>query len=95
MSALPILLAVWGAVFAGFVCVMIYRSNLTRHEADQLFLSETADHSNAHAENDEVIRKVHQIEPVVKGLGGAAVALTVTLIGTYIWSVLPYIRLNQ
>lgn len=91
MTALSLLLAIWGVVVAAFVCVMIYRGNLTQHETDQLFLSESSFES-VHEENDDVIRRINKIQPVCKGLGGVAALLTLAIIGTYVVNVLPNVK---
>lgn len=86
------LLAAWGIIVAAFVCVMIYRGNLTQHETDQLFLSDNAV-ASVHEENDEVIRRINQIQPICTGLGVAAFLLTLAVIAAYLISVLPDIKL--
>jgi hypothetical protein len=93
MSTLSLLLIVWGAVVAAFVCLMIYRGNLTQHETDQLFLSDNTLES-VHEENDAIIRRINKIQPICKGLGGAVALLTLAVIGTYVINVLPDVKLH-
>jgi len=83
MNALTISLSVWGLVVAAFVVLMIYRGYLSQHETDQLFLSETAP-SAVHQEHDEIARRATSIEPICKGIGGAAVLMTLVVAGIWL-----------
>lgn len=46
---MSILIALWGALTAALVLVLIYRSTLTMHEDDQLFL----DQAEAHMQKEQ------------------------------------------
>jgi hypothetical protein len=83
MNALSISLAIWGLVVAAFVALMVYRGYLSQHETDQLYLSETVP-SAGHTENDEVIRRTESIEPICKGVGAAAVLMTLVVAGVWV-----------
>jgi len=83
MNALTISLSIWGLVVTAFVVLMIYRGYLSQHETDQLFLSETVP-SSMHQENDEIIRRTNTIEPLCKGVGGAAVLMTLVVVGIWL-----------
>jgi hypothetical protein len=87
MNALTISLSVWGLVVAAFVALMVYRGYLSQHETDQLFLSETAP-SSVHQENDEIIRRSNSIEPICRGVGGAAILMTLVVAGIWLTQVL-------
>ena len=91
MNALPIMIAIWAVVVTAFVCLMVYRGHLTQHETDQLFLSENAP-SFEQEEHNNIIRRVNFIQPFCKGFGGAAVLLTVAIVGIYVASLLPYVK---
>jgi hypothetical protein len=84
MNALTVMLAVWGVVVATFLALMIYRSQVTQNETDQLFLSEADNLSATHQENNEIIRRDDKLLPLYRGVGGAAAVATILLIGTYI-----------
>jgi hypothetical protein len=75
-------LSIWGTLVVAFIGLMIYRANLTNHEADQLFLSESVP-SSVHQEQDDIVRRVNFIAPICKGVGGLAVLMTVAVAG--IW----------
>jgi hypothetical protein len=90
MHVLPILVALWGASVIGFIAVMIYRATLTQHETDQLFLSDDSAHVSAgHQEHDDIVARVDKLRPYYQGLGGAAVLMTVLVVGVYIVEQLP------
>jgi hypothetical protein len=90
MHVLPILIALWGAAVIGFIAVMIYRATLTQHETDQLFLGDEGTNvSFLHKEHDDIVARVEQLRPYYQGLGGAAVLMTVLVVGVYIVQELP------
>ncbi len=90
MHVLPILIALWGASVIGFIAVMIYRATLTQHETDQLFLGDDSAHvSMGHKEHDDIVARVEKLRPYYQGLGGAAVLMTVLVVGFYAMEVLP------
>ena len=78
MPSLTILLIVWGVLTAVLVVLLIYRSTLTMHEDDQLFLDEAESHMQQ--EQVENTRKMDKIAPYVR-VFGAASALLIVLIG--------------
>ncbi len=93
MHVLPILIALWGASVIGFIAVMIYRATLTQHETDQLFLNDDGTHmSMEHREHDEIVARVDKLRPYYQGLGGAAVLMTVLVVGVYIIQELPSLK---
>ena len=91
MDALPVMFVAWGVVVAAFVCLMIYRGQLTRQETDQLFLSENTPEFERE-DQESVLRRVRFIQPLCNGVGGVAALLTVTLVGIYVVRLLPYVK---
>ena len=81
MSAIPIMLIVWGVVAACFLALLAYRGQLTRYEEDQLFLNGGETHEQI--EQNEIIRKVNKIGPAIRVLGFAAAAMTVGIVGIF------------
>ena len=55
------LLIAWGVLTAILIILLIYRSTLTMHEDDQLFLNESDTHMEL--EQAEVLSKVNKIGP--------------------------------
>jgi hypothetical protein len=92
-ALLPILIALWGASVIGFIAVMIYRATLTQHETDQLFLGDDGTNvSFGHKEHDDIVARVDKLRPYYQGLGGAAVLMTVLVVGVYIIQELPSLK---
>jgi hypothetical protein len=80
---LYVMIAIWGLMVTAFVALMVYRGHLTQYETDQLFLSENAPPS-VHEEQDEIVRRVNFIQPICKGVGGAAAFFTVLIVGMWV-----------
>jgi hypothetical protein len=77
MTSLVWLLVAWGILTTGLVILLIYRSTLTMHEEDQLFLGE----SEAHLEREqtELMHRVDRLTPVLRWLGAASAVLIVVI----------------
>jgi hypothetical protein len=90
MSYLPVLLIVWAAVAACFLALLAYRSQLTRYEEDQLFLSDSQ--SNDRQEQTEIIRKVNKIRPMVNLFGYAAALMTIGIVGLFTYDAWQHLR---
>ncbi len=87
----PLLLTVWAALAACFLALLAYRGQLTRYEEDQLFLNDNVN-QNEHQEQDEIVRKVNKIAPLVKVLGGATGLMTASIVGIYMWNIIMMLR---
>jgi len=85
------MLAVWSLSLAAFLGLIIYRGHLTRHEIDTVFLNDGVDDQHE-KEHDDIVRRVGRIDPFLKTAGGAAVVMTVAVIGTYVMQILPSVR---
>ncbi|PYX61965.1 MAG: hypothetical protein DMG73_01510 [Acidobacteria bacterium] len=83
MSPLIGLLVVWGVLTAILIILLIYRSTLTMHEDDQLFLNESDTHMEQ--EQAEVLSKVNKISPYVKVLGAVSGVLILVIAGIYLY----------
>jgi hypothetical protein len=83
MSPLMMLLTAWGAITVVLVVLLIYRSTLTMHEDDQLFL----DDSSMHMQEEQLAlqRRMGKIQPFVRVLGVASGLLIVLIAGLWIW----------
>lgn len=77
MPILTMLAIAWFGVTGILVLLLIYRSTLTIHEDDQLFLSEAE--TQMEEEQKELQRKMSRVQPFVR-LFGAASALILTVI---------------
>jgi len=73
------LLIVWAGLTFVLIVLLIYRSTLSMHEDDQLFL----DSAEAHMakEQEELIGKMNKITPWVRVCGAGSAALLVIIAG--------------
>jgi hypothetical protein len=88
MPLLTPLVALWIGLTVILVILLIYRSTLSMHEDDQLFL----DSAEAHMakEQEELIIKMNRITPWLRICGAGSAVLTVIIAG-----MLLYTRFNQ
>ena len=77
------LLIAWGVLTAILIILLIYRSTLTMHEDDQLFLNESDTHMEL--EQVEVLSKVNKIGPYVKVLGTVSGVMILVIAGIFIY----------
>ena len=77
MSPLMLLLIAWGAITVVLIVLLIYRSTLTMHEDDQLFL----DDSSMHMQEEQLAlqRRMSKIQPFVRILSVASGVLIVAI----------------
>jgi hypothetical protein len=77
------LLVVWGALTVVLIALLIYRSTLSMHEDDQLFL----DAAEAHMEREqaEIRTKLSKIAPAVKWLGASSGILILAIAGLAVY----------
>src|SRR6267378_7876308 len=59
LMTLTIVATVWGIFTAGLIILLIYRSTLTMHEDEQLFLNDASSHMQA--EQTELVTKVNRL----------------------------------
>ena len=90
MSPLVWLLVVWGVLTALLIILLIYRSTLTMHEDDQLFLDESESHMQR--EQMEIMAKVNKIAPYVKVLGALSGAMILVIAGIAIYQGLNQVQ---
>ena len=90
MSRLTILLIAWGALTTVLVLLLIYRSTLTMHEDDQLFLDEAESHMRA--EQEENNKKIDRVTPMVKVLGAASGLLILVIAGMWVYTGLTQVQ---
>jgi hypothetical protein len=88
MSLMTILLTVWGVLTALLIVLLIYRSTLTMHEDDQLFLDEAESHMQI--EQTELLAKMNRLQPMVRLLGACSGILILVIAGLWL-----YAGLNQ
>jgi beta-lactamase regulating signal transducer with metallopeptidase domain len=90
MTSLVWLLIAWSILTTILVILLIYRSTLTMHEDDQLFLGE----SEAHMEKEqtELMNKVNRLTPVVRWLGASSVVLILIIASLAVYDGLTHVQ---
>jgi hypothetical protein len=83
MSLLTMLLIAWGVLTTILVVLLIYRSTLTMHEDDQLFLDDAESHMQK--EQTELIARLNKITPFVRAFGALSGVLILVIAGLAIW----------
>ena len=83
MSPLMMLIAVWAVITVALIIVLIYRSTLSMHEDDQLFLDDST--SNLREEQEQLLSKMRKVTPVVRILGAASGLLILVIAGMALW----------
>ena len=83
MSPMFMLLVAWGILTAILIVLMIYKSTLTMHEDDSIFLHETE--SQMHKDQTEVLAKMRKITPIVKVLGALSGVMILVIAGLFIY----------
>ncbi|MGZ4788261.1 MAG: hypothetical protein ACXVZX_07050 [Terriglobales bacterium] len=89
-STLEMLLIVWGVLTALLLILLIYRSTLSIHEEDQLYLDEAEAHMQR--EQDEIHAKMDRIVWPVRVLGGASAVLLLMSAGVWIYEGLSRVQ---
>ncbi len=83
MSLLLVLLIVWSIITAALIVVVIYRSVISLHEDDQLFLDRAE--AGLEREQQEVQARLKATTPYLKYLGVASGVLAVALVGMWVY----------
>ncbi len=83
MSPMFGLLVAWGIVTVMLVILLIYKSTLTMHEDDSIFLNESE--SQMHKDQVAVLEKMKKIGPFVKILGALSGAMILVIAGLFVY----------
>jgi hypothetical protein len=89
MSFMPVVWIVWASIITILLVLLVYRSNLTRYEEDQIFLDDCASHQKK--EQEDLLAKVNKIQPAIRIVTGVTCLLTVGIIGVYVWDALQHL----
>lgn len=82
-STMEMLLIVWGVLTALLLILLIYRSTLSMHEEDQLYLDEAESHMQR--EQDEIHAKMNRTVWPMRVLGSASGVLILLIAGLWIY----------
>ena len=83
MSPMAGLLIAWGVLTTILIILLIYKSTLTMHEDDSIFLNETE--SQMQKDQVEVIAKMNKIQPMIKVLGAISGLMILVIAGLFIY----------
>ena len=83
MSAMTVLLTIWGVLTGILVLLLIYRSTLALHEDDQLFLNDAESHLQI--EQTELQKRMDRLQPFVRILGVGSGVLILVICGMWLW----------
>jgi hypothetical protein len=78
------LLILWAGLTVVLVVLLIYRSTLSMHEDDQLFLGNSEAHMAK--EQEELMVRMNKIEPWVKVCGAGSAFLFVLIAGMMLYT---------
>ena len=90
MGTLMWWLVVEGALLIALVILLIYRSTLSMHEDDQLFLTESESHMQR--EQVEIMQKMNKVTPMLKLLGAASGVLGLVIVGVFVYQQLQLVQ---
>lgn len=82
MTTLTIVSIVWGVFTAGLVVLLIYRSTLTMHEEEQLYLDDANSHMQE--EQTELLAKVNRLTIPVRVFASGSGVFLLVLVGLWI-----------
>ncbi len=90
MSLMTILLVAWGVLTAALIILLIYRSTLSMHEDDQLFLDEAS--ASMRVEHEQLLAKMQRVTPWVRITGALSAVLIIAAGALFIiqWMRNPY-----
>ena len=90
MTVHPLIYLLWVFFALLFLGLMVYRSRLTRYEDEKLFL-DGLDENGEQNQND-IIRKVTRLQPLVNVLGTATALMSLGIVGIYVYNAILVIR---
>jgi len=80
---LTTLLIIWAVLTGILVLLLIYRSTLTLHQDEQLFLDDAS--ANLRLEQEELQVRMKRVTPYVRILGAASGVLILVIAGLAVW----------
>jgi hypothetical protein len=90
MSLLAGLLIGWGVLTTILIVLLIYRSTLSMHEDEQLFLDDASSHMAQ--EQMEVVKKMNKLTPWVRAFGAASGVLILVIAGIWVYQSLTVVQ---
>ena len=83
METMTVMMTLWAVLTTVLVVLLIYRSALSMHEDDQLFLDNAE--SQFEKEQRELMTRLNRVRPFVNVLGASSGLLILLMAGLWIW----------
>jgi hypothetical protein len=83
MEPMSVLMIVWGVLTTALVVLLIYRSALTMHEDDQIFLDNAESHLEK--EQQQLMLRMDHLRPFVTILSASSGLLVLLMVGLWLW----------
>ena len=83
MEPMSVLMTVWAVLTTVLVVLLIYRSALSMHEDDQLFLDSAESHLEK--EQQQLMVRMNRLRPFVNILGASSGLLVLLMAGLWLW----------
>jgi hypothetical protein len=80
---MTVLLTLWAVLTTALVVLLIYRSALSMHEDDQLFLDNAESHLEK--EQQQLAARMDRLRPAVIILGASSGLLLLVMAGIWVW----------
>jgi hypothetical protein len=89
-TTLEMLLIIWAVLTVLLVLLLIYRSTISMHQEDQLYLDEAEAHMAR--EQEEVHVRLNKLTMPLRLLGGASAALILVIAGMWVFEGLSRVQ---
>jgi len=83
MESMTVLAIVWGLLTTVLAVLLIYRSVMSMHEDDQLFLNGAESHLER--EQKELMVRIDRLRPFVNTLSASSGLLVLVMAGLWVW----------
>jgi hypothetical protein len=83
MDPMTVLMTLWAVLTTVLVVLLIYRSALSMHEDDQLFLDSAESHLER--EQKQLMARIDHLRPFVNILGASSGLLVLLMAGLWLW----------
>jgi hypothetical protein len=93
MTFVPVMWTVWSAFVVFMAALYIYRSNLAKNEADQIFLDDSFSHEQA--AQAAITTKIAKVEPVVRVTRWLVAAMSAFVLAYYVRDILLQLHMIQ
>jgi hypothetical protein len=83
VELMSVLVVLWAVLTTALVVLLIYRSALSMHEDDQIFLDSAESHLEL--EQKELTDRMNRLRPFLNILGASSGFLILLMVGLWVW----------